>query len=104
QVHVSIPKRFALGVREMFALQPRLEYPRGRRALRLLEHPRFRAAYDLLLLRAEHGLASEQMAQWWTRVQEVSAEERAKMVDALAARSERPAGSRRGGRRRRRRR
>ena len=55
-------KRFSLGVREMFALQPRLEHPRGRRALRVLEHPRFRAAYDLLLLRAEFGLAPQEMA------------------------------------------
>jgi poly(A) polymerase len=81
---IAIPKRFALGVREMFALQPRLEHPRGRRALRLLEHPRFRAAYDLLLLRAESGLAPDPMAQWWTRIQEVSVEERGRMADALA--------------------
>jgi poly(A) polymerase len=81
---IALPKRFALGVREMFALQPRLEHPRGRRALRLLEHPRFRAGYDLLLLRAESGLAPEAMAQWWTRVQEVSVEERGRMADALA--------------------
>jgi poly(A) polymerase len=80
---IAIPKRFALGVREMFALQPRLEHPRGRRALRVLEHPRFRAAYDLLELRAQHGLAPPAMAQWWTRLQEVSAEERNKMADAL---------------------
>jgi poly(A) polymerase len=80
---IAIPKRFALGVREMFALQPRLEHPRGRRALRVLEHPRFRAAYDLLELRAQHGLAPPAMAQWWTRLQEVSADERNKMADAL---------------------
>ena len=55
---IAIPRRFALGVREMFALQPRLEHPRGRRALRVLEHPRFRASYDLLLLRAQLGMAS----------------------------------------------
>ncbi len=29
QSRISIPKRFSLGVREMFALQPRLEHPRG---------------------------------------------------------------------------
>jgi poly(A) polymerase len=81
---IAIPKRFSLGVREMFALQPRLEHPRGRRALRLLEHPRFRAAYDLLLLRAESGLAPDPMAQWWTRIQEASVEERGRMADALA--------------------
>ncbi|NBR17250.1 MAG: polynucleotide adenylyltransferase PcnB, partial [Gammaproteobacteria bacterium] len=45
---VAIHRRFILGVRDMFALQPRLETPRGRRALRTLEHPRFRAAFDLL--------------------------------------------------------
>jgi poly(A) polymerase len=102
QARIAIPKRFALGVREMFALQPRLEYPRGRRALRVLEHPRFRAAYDLLLLRAQFGLASAEMAQWWTRVQEVSAEERARMADALAGEAQ-PRGAS-GPRRRRRRR
>ena len=57
QGRISIPKRFSLGVREMFAAQPRLEQPRGRRALRMLEQPRFRAGFDLLLLRADMGLA-----------------------------------------------
>jgi poly(A) polymerase len=105
QSSVSIPKRFVLGMREMFALQPRLEHPRGRRALRSLEHPRFRAAYDLLLLRAQYGLASDEIAQWWTRVQEVPPEERGRMADALAGNQlPRSDGARRGGRRRRRRR
>jgi poly(A) polymerase len=107
QAEVAIPRRFALGIREMFALQPRLEHPRGRRALRVLEHPRFRASYDLLLLRAEHGLAPREMAQWWTRVQEVSPPQRAEMADALVGASghgERREGARRGPRRRRRRR
>ena len=84
QRHMSIPRRFSLGLREMFALQPRLEHPRGRRALRVLEHPRFRAAYDLLLLRAEHGLAPREIADWWTRIQEVSSEERSRMVDEMS--------------------
>jgi poly(A) polymerase len=108
QTNVAIPKRFSLGVREMFALQPRLEHPRGRRALRALEHPRFRAAYDLLLLRAQHGLASPEMAQWWTRIQEVSAEERGQMADAITGQVQRfdapPRSGAGGGRRRRRRR
>lgn len=110
QQHISIPRRFTLGVREMFALQPRLEYPRpGRRVLRTLEHPRFRAAYDMLLLRAEHGLAPKEMAEWWTRIQEVPQEERVRMAESLnppgrgASADQRP-GGRRGPRRRRRRR
>ncbi|HEY0766345.1 MAG TPA: polynucleotide adenylyltransferase PcnB [Steroidobacteraceae bacterium] len=103
QTRLAIPRRFSLGVREMFALQPRLEHPRGRRALRVLEHPRFRAAYDLLLLRAEFGLAPGEMAQWWTRLQEVPVEERGRMADALAGEGGASQGPRRGGRRRRRR-
>lgn len=108
QTRVSLPKRFSLGVREMFALQPRLEQPRGRRALRVLEHPRFRAAYDLLLLRAEFGMAPADMAEWWTKIQNVSPDERADMCDDLApGGAPRSGGSgggapRRGSRRRRR--
>lgn len=78
---VTIPRRVALGVREMYALQPRLEQPRGKRALRLLEQPRFRAAYDLLLLRAQFGMASAEIAAWWSKLQEVSPEERVAMVE-----------------------
>lgn len=104
QGRISIPKRFTLGVREMFAAQPRLEQPRGRRALRMLEQPRFRAGFDLLLLRAEIGLAARDIAEWWTRVQEASQADRDRMADALGIPS-RPAGEgsgRRGPRRRRR--
>jgi poly(A) polymerase len=80
---VAVPRRFSLGVREMFAFQPRLEQPRGRRALRLLEQARFRAAYDLLLLRADAGLAPREIADWWTRLQAAAPEERETMVDGL---------------------
>jgi poly(A) polymerase len=104
QLRLTIPRRFSLGVREMFGLQPRLEHPRGRRALRVLEHPRFRAAYDLLLLRAQFGLAPAEMAQWWTRLQEAPPEERGPMADAIAGEARAPKQApRRGGRRRRRR-
>ncbi|MCC7462033.1 MAG: polynucleotide adenylyltransferase PcnB [Gammaproteobacteria bacterium] len=112
---VTIPKRIAFGVRDMFALQPRLEQPRGRRALALLEQPRFRAGYDLLLLRAQLDLAPRAAAEWWTTLQSVDGEERVRMAEALAQRggpqapgpSQGPAqgeGRPRGRRRRRRRR
>ena len=83
QQRVTIPRRISLGVREMYALQPRLEQPRGKRALRLIEQQRFRAAYDLLLLRAQVGMAQPAIAQWWTDVQAASPEQRDAMADAL---------------------
>ena len=84
QQRVSIPRRIGLGVREMYALQPRLEGPRGRRALRLLEQPRFRAGYDLLTLRAALGLADSETSHWWTALQAAAPAEREQMVDAVA--------------------
>jgi poly(A) polymerase len=83
QQRVTIPKRFSLGIRDMFGMQPRLEQPRGRRALRTLELPKFRAAYDLLVLRAKIGMASPATAEWWTRLQDVTPEQRAHMIDQL---------------------
>ena len=39
-------------------------------ALRLLEHPKFRAAYDFLLLRAQAGEPGcAALADWWTKAQ-----------------------------------
>ncbi|MDH4108260.1 MAG: polynucleotide adenylyltransferase PcnB [Gammaproteobacteria bacterium] len=78
---LSIPKRFTGPMREMLALQPRFEVMRGRRGLGLLEHRRFRAAYDFLMLRAEAGDADEQTAKFWTDVQLQSAEEREKSFE-----------------------
>src|SRR5690606_32502886 len=85
QRHVTLPKRFSLGVRDMFALQPQLERPRSRRVLRLIDQPRFRAAYDLLLLRAKVGMASQELADWWSALQEADPEARMEMALALEA-------------------
>jgi poly(A) polymerase len=81
QRRVTIPRRIAFGVHEMYALQPRLEHPRGRRAARLLEQARFRAAYDLLLVRAAVGMASTAVAQWWTDLQAADEAQRADLLD-----------------------
>jgi poly(A) polymerase len=82
---VTIPKRFSLGVRDMFALQPQLEHPRSRRVLRLIEQPRFRAGYDLLLLRAQVGMAPRDVADWWTALQASPPSQRMDMALALEA-------------------
>ncbi|WP_462322529.1 polynucleotide adenylyltransferase PcnB [Halochromatium sp.] len=86
QRRVAIQKRFALPMREIWALQPRLERRQGKRPMVLLSHPRFRAAYDFLLLRAEAGEIDPELAQWWTRFQAVDAAERAKMLGGSAQR------------------
>jgi len=78
---VALPRRFALGVRDMFALQPRLEAPRGRRALRLLENPKFRAAFDLLALRAQCGMADPAIVEWWEKLQKAGPQQLASLAE-----------------------
>jgi poly(A) polymerase len=85
QARVAVPKRFTLPMREMVALQPRFERREGRRVLRVLDHPRFRAAYDFLLLRAAAGEVSEELATWWTDIQALTPEERVKLVEQRGA-------------------
>ncbi|ADE14242.1 poly(A) polymerase [Nitrosococcus halophilus Nc 4] len=79
-VHVALPRRFSLPMREIWYLQPRFAYRRGKRPLRLLQHPRFRAAYDFLLLRAQSGEELEELCQWWTKIQEMGEKERLRYV------------------------
>lgn len=76
QQRTSLPKRFGVPMKEMLAMQHRFLQRRGARAARLLEHKRFRAAYDFLLLRAQSGEVDAELADFWTEVQEQSAAER----------------------------
>ena len=78
QRRISLPKRFTVPMREMLALQPRFSATRGKRGMNLLNHKRFRAAYDFLKLRAEIGEVDADLAKFWTDVQTQSADERAK--------------------------
>jgi poly(A) polymerase len=77
QSRISIPKRFTAPMREMLALQPRFLILRGKRASKLLEHRRFRAAYDFIMLRVSVGDLDEEVGRFWTDVQVQNAEQRA---------------------------
>jgi poly(A) polymerase len=100
---IGIPKRFSIPMRELLALQPRFHRREGRRALGFLAHPRFRAAYDFLLLRAESGEVDAELAQWWTDIQELPTEERVARVEEDDGGARTPSGAPRRKRRRRRR-
>jgi poly(A) polymerase len=77
---IGIPKRFSIPMRELLALQPRFHRREGRRALGFLAHPRFRAAYDFMLLRAEAGVEDPAIARWWTEIQTLSPEQQRERV------------------------
>jgi poly(A) polymerase len=79
---IGIPKRFSIPMRELLSLQPRFHRREGRRALGFLAHPRFRAAYDFLLLRATAGAEDPEIARWWTELQALSPDQQRERAGA----------------------
>jgi len=74
----ALPKHITMAMREVWNLQPKFEARVGSKPSILITHPRFRAAYDFLLLRAESGEISSELPIWWEKYQTANeAEQRA---------------------------
>ena len=84
---VAIPRRFTLTMEEIWALQPRFEQVQRKRVFRLMAHPRFRAAFDFLLLRAAESPAVKELGDWWAHAQQLPHET---LAAALAGTSSGP--------------
>ena len=84
---VSMPRRFNQVVRDIWALQSTLERRRSRAIHRILEHSRFRAAYDFLLLRQVAGEVSKSVVDWWTKIQTCDYKAQQQMVKQLSGAS-----------------
>jgi len=80
---LAMPRRITLAIREIVILQHNFEQRRGTRPWRTLEHPRFRAAYDLLLLRARTGEDVTELAEWWTTFQTADQATREKLLHQI---------------------
>lgn len=84
---VVFPKRFSIPMREIWLMQVRLLRTTGRAPLRLLSHPRFRAAYDFLMLRAQAGEPLAEVCEFWTRLQEAEEGDRETLLAPSTGRS-----------------
>jgi len=77
---IALPRHITMAMREVWNLQPKFNIRIGSKPSRLITHPRFRAGYDFLLLRAETGGADPELAQWWSKYQDASETEQRKMT------------------------
>ena len=77
---LPIPRRFDAGMKEIWLLQPRFLQRNGQRPMRLLENPRFRAAYDFFRLRAEAGETEMEVADWWEDFQNANPVDRESLL------------------------
>ena len=94
QRSISIPKRFQSVMKDIWILQEKLVRRDGKRAFKALEHPKFRAGYDFLILRAEiecaknsqseQATALQELAKWWGDFQACNADTQQVMIKSIA--------------------
>jgi len=77
---LAFPRRFDGTIKEIWSLQSRFEQRSGARPFRLLAHPRFRAGFDFLLIRAKGADCAQELADWWTRFPDANDSERESML------------------------
>jgi poly(A) polymerase len=94
----AFPRRFSSPMKELLNMQWRFGQQHGARAARMLQHKRFRAAYDFLVLRASCGEVAQATVDWWTELQSLPPEEQSKLLNVNRHGRRRRGGRRRSGR------
>jgi poly(A) polymerase len=79
---IAIPRRFSMPMHEIWHLQTRFAQRQRKRVFRMLAHPRFRAAFDFLELRAFGAPELEEELAFWREAQIASPEQLATMIPA----------------------
>ena len=87
--YTAIPRRVTSVSREIWELQYRLERKNKRSIEAAFSHPRFRAAYDFLLLREQAGENLGALGQWWTDFQTGDTNRKIQMITAVSRPSKR---------------
>ncbi len=73
---LALQRKIGSDMRDIWAMQPRFDRRIGKSPYKLLEHMRWRAGYDFLLLRCESGEIDTSVGEWWTAFVEADGPER----------------------------
>ena len=65
----AVPRKFQSYIKDIWVLHLKLHSRIGKQPYKTLKHPRFRAAYDLLLLRERATNKKQDLGKWWTDFQ-----------------------------------
>ncbi|SUD89812.1 polynucleotide adenylyltransferase PcnB [Psychrobacter phenylpyruvicus] len=98
RIKTAIPRFAEQFIRDIWVMQPKLANPRVKQIAQLAEHPRFRAAFDFLLLREQCGdelnplsESTNGMGEWWQTYQTLSEKQKQQAIDSFAGDSRRGA-------------
>lgn len=86
---LAIQCRFVADMKLIWMLQLRFERRTGKNPYTLVEHPKYRAGYDFMLLRSALGHVPESLVHWWEDF--VDADEQSALTWWLRPRSKRVA-------------
>ncbi len=81
---LALQRKIGSDMRDIWAMQPRFERRNGKNPYKLLEHVRFRAGYDFLLLRCASGELDQELGDWWTAFYEGDEITRAELVSSAS--------------------
>ena len=65
----AIPRKFHTYIKDIWILQLKLHSRIGKQPYKTLKHPRFRAAYDFMLIREKASKCKPDLGNWWTKFQ-----------------------------------
>lgn len=80
QKTIMISRRYVAVMQDIWRMQSQFEKRYGNRPYKLLQHPKFRAGYDFLLLRAESDPELQSLAHWWTAFYHGDEEKRTELM------------------------
>jgi poly(A) polymerase len=81
---IAIPRRHTTTVRDIWQQQIRFSRRSGKRAFKMMEHPKFRAAYDFMEMRSHfEGDDIVELTSWWNEFQNADRPLRGKMVQEI---------------------
>ena len=84
----AIPRKFHSYIKDIWVLQLKLHSRIGKQPYKTLKHPRFRAAYDLLLIREKVSEKKMHLGKWWTDFQKNNDSLRKDLIEDLKNKKE----------------
>ncbi len=79
----AIPRKFHTYIKDIWVLQLKLHSRIGRQPYKTLKHPRFRAAYDFLLVREKAAAKTKDLGFWWTEFQKNNEDLKKKLINDM---------------------
>ena len=79
----AIPRKFNSYIKDIWILQLKLHSRIGKQPYKTLRHPRFRPAFDFMLIREKSSGKKRNLGKWWTSFQNNDDNKRKLLIDSL---------------------